>query len=81
MYGKGQIAVRMTKNNGVYLYPDELLGWRYDADNAERNAHLFWDNQDLFQIAHETEAGGKRFLFSLSASGDIGSKIASRVLT
>ncbi|MBQ6185476.1 MAG: hypothetical protein IJK48_06365 [Bacteroidales bacterium] len=54
----------MTKNNGVYLYPDELLGWRYDADNAERNAHLFWDNQDLFQIAHETEAGGKRFLFS-----------------
>ena len=47
-----------------YLYPDELLGWRYDADNAERNAHLFWDNQELFQIAHETEAGGKRFLFS-----------------
>lgn len=47
-----------------YLYPDELLGSRYDAANAERNAHLFWDNQELFQIAHETVAGGKRFLFS-----------------
>ena len=52
-----------------YLYPDELLGWRYDADNAERNAHLFWDNQELFQIAHETEAGGKRFLFSHAGVG------------
>ena len=52
-----------------YLYPDELLGWRYDADNAERNAHLFWDNKELFQIAHETEAGGKRFLFSHAGVG------------
>ena len=47
-----------------YLYHAELPCCRYDSDNAERNAHLFGGNKELFQIAHETEAGGKRFLFS-----------------
>lgn len=46
-----------------YLYP-ELLGSRYDFDNAVRNAHSFWSNQHLFKMAYETVAGGKRFLFS-----------------
>lgn len=52
-----------------YLYPDELLGSRYDAPNAERNAHLFWGNQTLFRMAHETKAAGKRFLFSHAGVG------------
>ena len=51
-----------------YMYP-ELMGSRYDFDNAERNAHLFWDHQELFKIAYETEAAGKRFLFSHAGVG------------
>ena len=51
-----------------YMYP-ELLGSRYDFDNAERNAHMFWDHQELFKIAFETEAAGKRFLFSHAGVG------------
>ena len=51
-----------------YLYP-ELMGSRYDFDHAERNAHLFWDHQTLFQMAYETIAGGKRFLFSHAGIG------------
>lgn len=51
-----------------YLYP-ELLGSRYDFDNAERNGHFFQDHQTLFEIAHETEAAGRRFLFSHAGVG------------
>lgn len=51
-----------------YLYP-EMMGSRYDFRNAERNARLFWDNQTLFKMAHETVAGGKRFLFSHAGVG------------
>ena len=51
-----------------YLYP-ELMGSRYDFDHAERNAHLLWDHQTLFQMAYETTAGGKRFLFSHAGIG------------
>ena len=51
-----------------YLYP-EYLGSRYDFDNAERNAHAFWDNQSLFKLAYETSAGGKRYLFSHAGVG------------
>lgn len=51
-----------------YLYP-ELMGSRYDFDHAERNAHFFWDNQSLFQMAYETMAGGKRFLFTHAGIG------------
>ncbi len=46
-----------------YLYP-EMMGSRFDIDNAVRNAHKFWDNQELFKMAYEVKAGGKRFLFS-----------------
>ena len=46
-----------------YLYP-EMMGSRFDIDNAVRNAHMFFDNQELFQMAYEVQAGGKRFLFS-----------------
>ena len=45
------------------------MGSRYDFDHAERNAHLFWDHQTLFQMAYETIAGGKRFLFSHAGIG------------
>ena len=51
-----------------YLYP-ELMGSRYDIDHAERNAHMFWDNQSLFQMAYEVNVGGKRFLFSHAGIG------------
>ena len=51
-----------------YMYP-ELMGSRYDFDNAERNAHMFWDHQALFKMAFETEAAGKRFLFSHAGVG------------
>ena len=51
-----------------YLYP-ELLGSRYDFEHAERNAHMFWDNQTLFQMDYETVAGGRRFLFSHAGIG------------
>ena len=51
-----------------YLYP-EMMGSRYDFGNAERNAHLFWDNQTLFKMAYETVAGGRRFLFSHAGVG------------
>lgn len=51
-----------------YLYP-EMMGSRYDFENAERNAHLFWDNQALFKIAYETVAGGRRYLFSHAGVG------------
>ena len=51
-----------------YLYP-ELLGSRYDFDHAERNGHFFQDHQTLFAIAHETEAAGRRFLFSHAGVG------------
>ena len=51
-----------------YMYP-ELMGSRYDFDNAERNAHMFWDHQELFKIAHEAVAAGKRFLFSHAGVG------------
>ena len=50
------------------MYP-ELMGSRYDFDNAERNAHMFWDHQELFKMAFETEAAGKRFLFSHAGVG------------
>ena len=51
-----------------YRYP-ELMGSRYDIEHAERNAHIFWDNQRLFQMAYEVKAGGKRFLFSHAGIG------------
>lgn len=51
-----------------YMYP-EMMGSRYDFENAERNAHLFWDNQTLFKMAFETVAGGRRFLFSHAGVG------------
>lgn len=51
-----------------YLYP-EIMGSRYDIDHAERNAHMFWDNQSLFQMAYEVNAGGKHFLFSHAGIG------------
>jgi len=51
-----------------YLYP-ELMGSRYDIEHAERNAHYFWDHQTLFKMAYETQAGGKRFLFSHAGVG------------
>ena len=51
-----------------YLYP-ELLGSRYDFDHAERNAHMFWDNQTLFQMDYEAVAGGRRILFSHAGIG------------
>jgi hypothetical protein len=51
-----------------YLYP-EYMGSRYDFDHAERNAHMFWDNQSLFQMAYEVNAGGKHFLFSHAGIG------------
>lgn len=51
-----------------YMYP-EMMGSRYDFDNAERNARLFWDHQTLFKMAYETEAAGKRFLFSHAGVG------------
>ena len=51
-----------------YLYP-ELMGSRYDIEHAERNAHMFWDNQTLFRMAHEVECGGKRYLFSHAGIG------------
>ena len=51
-----------------YMYP-ELMGSRYDFDNAERNAHMFRDHQELFKIAYETEVAGKRFLFSHAGVG------------
>lgn len=51
-----------------YLYP-ELIGSRYDIEHAERNAHYFWDHQNLFKMAYETTAGGKRFLFSHAGVG------------
>ena len=51
-----------------YLYP-ELMGSRYDFDHAERNAGMFQDHQTLFDMAFETEAAGKRFLFSHAGVG------------
>ena len=51
-----------------YLYP-EMMGSRYDFTHAERNAHLFWEHQALFKIAYETEAAGKRILFSHAGVG------------
>ncbi len=51
-----------------YLYP-EMMGSRYDFDHGERNAHMFWDNQELFRMAYETRAAGKRFLFSHAGVG------------
>lgn len=47
-----QVTLLWGNHDLHYLYPDELLGSRYDAPNAERNAHLFWDNQTLFQMAY-----------------------------
>ena len=52
-----------------YLYP-EMMASRYDIDNAERNAHCFWDHQTLFKMAYETVAGGKRFIFSHAGIGN-----------
>ena len=51
-----------------YLYP-EYMGSRYDFDNAERNAHYFWDHQTLFKMAYETKVGDKRVLFSHAGVG------------
>ena len=51
-----------------YLYP-EMMGSRFDIDNAIRNAHKFWDNQELFKMAYGVQAGGKRFLFSHAGIG------------
>ena len=51
-----------------YMYP-ELMGSRYDFEYAERNTHMFWDHQELFKIAYETWAAGKRFLFSHAGVG------------
>ena len=51
-----------------YMYP-EMMGSRYDFGNAERNAHVFWDNQALFKMAYETVAGRRRYLFSHAGVG------------
>ena len=51
-----------------YLYP-EMMGSRYDTNNAERNAHYFWDHQSLFKMAYETTVGEKRYLFSHAGVG------------
>ena len=51
-----------------YLYPD-LGGCRYDYVNGDRNARFFDAHKALFGIAWETEAAGKRFLFSHAGVG------------
>ena len=51
-----------------YLYP-ELMGSRYDFSRAERFGHYFQDHQTLFKMADETEAAGRRFLFSHAGVG------------
>ena len=63
-----KVTLLLGNHDLHYLYP-ELMGSRYDIDNAERNAHLFWDNQTLFQMAYETVAGGKRFFFTHAGIG------------
>lgn len=51
-----------------YLYP-EMMCSRFDIDNAVRNAHMFWDNQKLFQMAYEVQIGENRYLFSHAGIG------------
>lgn len=41
-----------------------MKGSRFDYYHAARNKRFFMDNLGLFQIAHETEVGGKKYLFS-----------------
>ena len=63
-----QVTLLWGNHDLHYMYP-ELMGSRYDFDHAERNAHLFWDHQELFKMAYETVAVGKRFLFSHAGDG------------
>ena len=64
----GRVTLLWGNHDLHYMYP-ELMGSRYDFDNAERNAHMFWDHQALFNLAYETKAAGKRFLFSHAGVG------------
>ena len=64
----GRVTLLWGNHDLHYMYP-ELMGSRYDFYNAERNARLFQDHQALFQMACETEAAGKRFLFSHAGIG------------
>ena len=64
----GSVTLLWGNHDLHYLYP-ELMGSRYDIEHAERNAHYFWGHQDLFKMAYETSAGGKRFLFSHAGVG------------
>ena len=63
-----RVTLLLGNHDLHYLYP-EMMGSRYDFRNAERNAHLFHDNQTLFKMAYETVAGGRRFLFSHAGVG------------
>lgn len=64
----GRVTLLWGNHDLHYLFP-ELMGSRYDFYNAERNARLFRDHQALFKMAYETEAAGKRFLFSHAGVG------------
>lgn len=64
----GRVTLLWGNHDLHYLYP-EMMGSRYDFENADRNASLFHENQVLFKMAYETVAGGKRFLFSHAGVG------------
>jgi len=63
-----KVTLLMGNHDLHYLYPN-LMGSRYDYVNAGRNASLFREKRSLFSLAHETTAGGKRFLFSHAGVG------------
>ena len=51
-----------------YLYP-EMMGSRYDVENAERNARTFWDHRELFKMAYAITAGNNNYLLTHAGIG------------
>lgn len=51
-------------NHDLHYLPGVTTGGRKSIENADTVRRLILDNADLFQMAHVTEAGGRRFLFT-----------------
>lgn len=51
-------------NHDLHYVNGDLLGGRYDYLHALRNRKSIVDNAELFQLAHEVELSGQKYLFT-----------------
>ena len=59
-----RITLLLGNHDGGYCIGDYICSCRHDYANGHKIEKLFNENRDLFQLAEQTEIGGKKIIFS-----------------